>query len=359
MASQVDGTNALQPRNGYRIPPEAYYDAAWFEREQRELFPSTWNFVCSTADVANAGGYFTAQIGHYPIAIVRDENKLLHAFHNICRHRGARILDDQGECKKISCPYHRWQYGLDGRLESVPQGRAQIPLLDKDDWALKTVNFAEWMGLIFVNPDGTAPGFGGWLGDMDKRLNTYNLQSLAELAREEYTFEANWKFYIENHIDWYHLWSTHARTLSMLDHQAGYWEQTGLHWLSFEPFKQADRMDPFKPIDGINEELLLNGAHMLYPNLPLFGGASWFGTGHLTPLSANKTKMSFRLWGLPDQDPAGFLAGFHQVTQVEDAEMASRMQTAVQSPAFEVGPLTQRHEAPITLFHDNYLKCLS
>jgi phenylpropionate dioxygenase-like ring-hydroxylating dioxygenase large terminal subunit len=356
MAEHEHTPSALQPGNGYRLPPEAYYDAAWFQREQRELFPATWNFVCSTADVATPGSYFTSQIGHYPIAVVRDKNNSLRAFHNVCRHRGARILDDAGECSRITCPYHRWQYGLDGRLENVPQSEAQIPLLAKEDWALKTANLAQWMGLVFVNPDGTAPAFNSWLGPINERLRRYDLEGLAELAREEYTFDANWKFYIENHIDWYHLWYTHSRTLSMLDHHAGYWEQSGAHWLSFEPFKESDRADSFRPIEQLNDELRFNGAHLLFPNLPLFGGAGWFGTGHLMPLAADKTRMSFRLWALPDQDATEFLSGFHEVTQVEDAEMAARMQATVQSPAFQVGPLTEQHEAPITHFHDHYLK---
>ncbi len=350
---------SLQPGNGYRLPPGAYFDADWFEREQSELFPANWNFACSTADVASPGSYFTTQVGHYPIAIVRDTNNTLHAFHNICRHRGARLLDNTGQCNKITCPYHRWQYGLDGQLENAPQSEAQIPLLDKTEWALKPVNLAEWMGLVFVNPDGTAPPLETWLDDVHERLAPYDLEHLVEVAREEYVFDANWKFYVENHIDWYHLWYTHARTLNMLDHHAGDWAQCGLHWLSFEPFKQANRGDTFRPIPRLNDELRLNGAHLLFPNLPLFGGAGWFGTGHLTPLAADKTRMSFRLWILPGQDPTEFLAGFHQVTQVEDAEMAARMQSTVRSPAFQVGPLTQHHEAPITLFHDNYQKFLT
>ena len=95
---------------------------------------------------------------------------------------------------------------------------------------------------------------------------------------------------------------------------------------------------------------------MLFPNVALFSGASWFGIGQLLPEAPAKTRMLFRLFALPGQDPAAFLEGFKHVTQVEDAEMAARLQSTVQSPAFQVGPLTQTYEKPITEFHDNYLK---
>jgi Rieske 2Fe-2S family protein len=349
----------LQPGNGYHVPPEAYTTQEWLDREEKQLFASTWNFVCTTDDLASPGSYQTAQIGHYPIALVHGEDGVIRGFHNLCRHRGAKMLDDSGTCAKIKCPYHFWQYSLNGELVSVPQGRQQIPGMERSDWGLLTVEVGIFMGLIFVNPDGSAEPFNDWLGDVRGLIEDYKLDELAQLSKVEYVFDANWKFYIENHIDWYHLWYTHQNTLATLDHTAGDLRQLGQHWMSWEPFKVPDeRVSPFRPLEGLANLNKLNGAHLLFPNLTLFSGEGWFGTGHITPVGPNQAKMSFRLWALPGQDPDVFMAGFHQVTQVEDANMASRMQLGVKSPAFVVGPLTKDYEKSITDFHDHYMRVM-
>ncbi len=351
---------ALQPGNGYRLAPQAYYDRDWFEREQNELFPATWNFVCTTDDLAQQGSYYCAEVGRYPIVLIRDDSGTVRAFHNMCRHRGARLMDDSGTCRKVTCPYHRWQYALDGRLENAPQSDKQIPAMNKEDWGLMPVDLGIWMGMVFVNPDGKAEPFESWLDQVPEHLDVFKLDELTELAKVEYEFEANWKFYIENHVDWYHLWYTHAKTLGSLDHHSGYWHQLGAHWISYEPYKDADNSAvPFKPLDWLTPEAELNGAHLVFPNLTLFSGSSWFGTGHIIPVTPERSLMSFRLRALPDQDPSFFLAGFKQVTEVEDAEMAKRLQASVRSPAFNVGPMTQSYEEPIANFHDHYLKLVS
>ncbi|MEM7015879.1 MAG: aromatic ring-hydroxylating dioxygenase subunit alpha [Pseudomonadota bacterium] len=350
-------SSTLQPGNGYQLPPEAYYAQDWFEREQKALFPANWTFVCTLEDLKANGAYVCANIGYYPIVVIKDESGTVRAFHNMCRHRGARLLDDTGTCRKMSCPYHRWQYGLDGQLEHAPQASQQLPALVKEDWGLLPVALGIWMGMVFVNADGKAEPFEQWLDQIPAHLDIFKINELTELASVEYTFEANWKFYIENHIDWYHLWYTHARTLSMLNHETGRWQQLGRHWISYEPFKDPEnRTEPFKPLDWLNEAAKENGAHFLYPNLTLFSGSSWFGIGHLIPITPEHTRMAFRLLALPEQDPTDFMAGFEYVTQVEDAEMAARLQANIRSPVFQVGPLTQTHEKPIAHFHDNYLQ---
>ena len=351
---------SLQPGNGYQLPPEAYYDQQWFDREQQDLFPSVWNFACTTDALSAPGCYVSLEIGHYPIVLVHQEDGSIRGFHNLCRHRGARILDGSGTCKSLVCPYHRWQYDLDGTLKNVPQQEDQIPLIDKTDWGLKSVAVATWMGMVFVNPDGTAEPLESWLDQVPDHLSEFKVDELTELAHEEYEFNANWKIYVENHIDWYHLWYVHFRTLRNLDHHSGEIDLLGPHFVSFEPAKSPEvDQEPFKPLDWLTPGAKRTGAHLLFPNLTLFTGASWVGIGLITPISPTRTRMSLRLRALPDQDPAEFLKHFHQITQVEDAAVAARVQSAVRSPAFSVGPLTKDFEKPITRFHDAYLQAIS
>ncbi len=352
----------LQPGNGYRLPAQAYYDQDWFLREQRQLFRRSWNFVGETRNIKKAGDYLTATIGGEPILVVRDESGLVRAFHNLCRHRGAKLLDAQGNCNKIVCPYHRWQYQLDGSLSNVPQQSKQLPDLNLDDWGLVPVALANWEGLLFVNPDGQAAAFDDWLAGMPDLLGAFEPSRLQVLCEGTFEFSANWKFYIENHVDWYHLWYTHPETLRMWGHHQGQMLQTGAHWASFEPLRPGHpNMTPdLEAIAGLSERQQQNGAHLLFPNLTLFTGATYFATGVVVPLAPDRTQMRFRALVEPDQETTAEIAqimlqAFQEITEVEDAGMTERLQATVQSDAFAVGPMTMDHEAPIAHLHDAYL----
>ena len=357
-----------QPGNGYQLPPEAYYQQDWFALEARQLFRRTWNFVGETRDLQGAGAYLTADIGGAPIIVVRDGDGELRAYHNVCRHRGAKLLDGSGHCAAIVCPYHRWRYDLDGALSNVPQQAAEFADLEISEWGLLPAAIAEWAGLVFVNPDGKAPALKSWLAGMPELLGGFEPDRLQVVTSGVYEFQANWKFYIENHVDWYHLWYTHPKTLRMWDHHAGEMLQTGAHWASFEPASESGSgsetgsgMTPaLKPIEGLDQRQHQNGAHLLFPNLTLFTGAGYFATGLVQPLGPERTRMHFRALVAPEQEvnaelSASILQVFREITEVEDADMTQRLQAAVRSDAYAVGPMTMHHEAPIARFHDEYL----
>lgn len=364
MAELHRDVQRLQPGNGYRLPAEAYHDADWFLREQRSMFGRTWNFVGETRDLPAPGDFLTRDVGGGPVVVLRDRDGTLRAFHNVCRHRGAKLLDGSGQCNALVCPYHRWRYGLDGRLENVPQQEAQFPDLDRDDWGLVPVALGEFRGLLFVNPDGTAPDFETWLAEMPEIIGAFEPQRLQVLTEGVFEFDANWKFYIENHVDWYHLWYTHPKTLRMWDHHAGRMRCTGAHWSSFEPAKHPDDPDqamtpPLAPIEGLEAHQQQLGAHLLFPNLTLFTGDGYFATGLVEPLAPDRTRMHFRALvargqTLTPELARGVLTAFQEITEVEDAGMTQRLQASVRSNAFGVGPMSQQHEAPIARFHDAY-----
>lgn len=358
----VPNASRLQPGNGYRLPAHAYHAHDFFEEEQRRLFRRTWNFVGETRDLPEPGDFLTAEVGGEPLLLIRGEDGLLRAFHNVCRHRGVKLLDDRGHCRTITCPYHRWQYGLDGSLRNVPQQATQLPNLEASQWGLLPVTLASWRGLLFVNPDGTAPPFEDWFAGLPEQIGRYRPDTLVELVRGTYEFESNWKFYIENHLDWYHLWYTHPESLRMWDHHAGRMTMTGPHWTSFEPARPnaGALTPPLADIDGLTAHERQLGAHLIFPNLTLFTGAGYFATGLVEPLSPGRSRMHFRALVAAGQAPtsataAALLEAFREITEDEDAAMTRRLQAAVRSSAFGVGPMTLDHEAPIARFHDAFL----
>jgi len=355
----------LQPGNGYQLPAEAYYSEQWHQREQTRLFRRTWNFVGDSRELANSGDYLTADIGGEPLLIVKGDDGQLRGFHNVCRHRGAKLLDSTGHCATITCPYHRWQYNLGGELINIPQQLDQLPGVDTKDWSLLPMRLQQWRGLLFVNPDGKAPEFNDWLGELSSLLAGFRPNELEALCESQFEFSANWKFYIENHVDWYHLWYTHPKSLRMWDHHDATIHQTGAHWVSFEPTHvgAAPMAPPLAAIPGLSETQRQNGAHLIFPNLTLFTGESYFALGYVQPITSERARMHFRAFIEPDQPTSPelaerFLAAFRQITEVEDAGMTARLQATVRSAAFSVGPMTLGYEAPIARFHDEYLSVM-
>src|SRR4051794_4754621 len=118
----------------YLLPPEAYWSDDWYEREQDLLFSHTWHLVASEHELAVPGDFLTCTAGRDPLVVVRDLDGELRAFHNMCRHRGMQLLEGCGSTRTgIVCPYHFWNFGLDGALRKLPQPE-QFPDLDLDAW---------------------------------------------------------------------------------------------------------------------------------------------------------------------------------------------------------------------------------
>src|SRR4051812_2137560 len=262
------------------LPADAYWSDEWFDREQRLLFSHTWHLVAAEDELTEPGSYVSYTAGLDPLVVVRDLDGQLRAFHNLCRHRGMPLVQGCGSSRSgLVCPYHFWSFGLDGALRNVPQP-AQFPDLDDAEWGLLPASVGTWGGLVFVHPDPEAETLLDWLGEMPGAIGSYRPELLVEVASYQFDARCNWKLFVENHVDVYHLWYLHARTLGDYDHDRFEWSQVGPHWTSYEPQKEGvERRRPHvgsRPIDGLDTRDRIGiGAHMIFPNT-LFATESEF-----------------------------------------------------------------------------------
>ena len=362
----TDATDSgrLQPLQGYQLEPYHYYDVDWFRQEQQHLFSQHWAFVGFAHEVANPGDYLVAEVGNNPIIVCRDLHGQLHAMHNICRHRGIRMYADCGNAKALSCPYHAWRYGLDGRLEHVPQHKQQFPNLKLEEWGLIPAQVDVWASMVFVHTDPKAPGLRAWLAGLATRLQRFDGQDLVELSVQHYPMAANWKFFIENHIDWLHLYFLHAKTLNAYNHDAPELAQHGPHWTSFEqprPGKErhaAQRQAGLIELPGLKPEDGDIGAHLIFPNLALITSPTSFASVFVRPMSAEACRVEVRLQVVPGSDPAQLEAAQLKEVMAEDQVAAEELQIAVRSDAYTIGPMAMTWEAPIARFHEHYRRSM-
>lgn len=184
-----------------------YRDAEFFEAEKQAVFRPSWQLICHVSDIPNSGDYHSLELLGESLLAVRGEDGQVRSFHNVCRHRGSRLLDGpKGNCgARIACPYHRWTYALDGRLVAVPQLKS-YPGLDLDRHGLVALEQEVFMGFIFVRLQPGLPGVREMLAPYLDELAAYRLEDLVPQGRVTLRPRpVNWKNVADNYSDGLHI----------------------------------------------------------------------------------------------------------------------------------------------------------
>lgn len=217
LSSFVSGSdlNAL-----YRPPGEALglpgrvYGSEFFALEQRQLFPRTWCAAGFASDIPEPGDAWPAVLAGWPLLLVRDDNREVRAFHNVCRHRANRVVD--APCRKLkslTCPWHGWTYALDGSLVGTPRLGGERAHRDEDfpttGLALEPIPAVVWLDLVMVNIEGNARPFEQHIQPLNDLLSDYHLGDIQVGARWDTAFEGNWKLAVEGALEDYHLSLVH------------------------------------------------------------------------------------------------------------------------------------------------------
>jgi choline monooxygenase len=195
------------------LPPWCYTDPEFYRAEVDSIFMKEWNFLGRADRIPKAGDYFTVDFAGVPLIIVRDKSGQVKAYANTCRHRGALVASGEGSCRAFQCPYHGWTYGLDGKLLGAP-AMAKNETFKKSELSLIPVRLEIWGGFLFVNFDSNAESLADYLGDMPEQLASYDCDNLVTTRRVEYDLRCNWKVYIENAMEEYHVPLVHGGSIS-------------------------------------------------------------------------------------------------------------------------------------------------
>jgi choline monooxygenase len=195
------------------LPSYYYYEPAIFAREKEEIFFKTWQLAGYIADLQNVGDYVTFQLLDQLVFVVRDKNRSLRAFYNVCMHRGHTLLAGKGNVKNIRCPFHAWTYGLDGALKAA--GNAEnVHGFDLADFALTEVRVEQFLHMVFVNLDPAATPLAeqaGGLAAMMQRVLP-NLDQMKRVRRDTYEIKANWKL-LGDQLECYHCPVIHPQVM--------------------------------------------------------------------------------------------------------------------------------------------------
>jgi phenylpropionate dioxygenase-like ring-hydroxylating dioxygenase large terminal subunit len=354
------------------LPAWAYSHPHMTRLEYERILKPSWQVVCHISSIPSPGDFVTLDLGPDSVVAVRNSDGEIQAFHNVCRHRGARILDGNaktqaGHCPgTITCPYHGWSYKLSGELMGVPV-RDSFPGLDRAQYSLKPVRMAIQFGFVFVNLGGDpAPLesiWGHFLGDFAAH-HFETMQPLGPLYLEHW--DVDWKIAMDNYLESYHVPIGHPGLFRMFtpdyDDQANLpGVARGISWLRDRPSSQwSERM--YQQLIGqvsgdLPEEHRKRWSfYSMLPNLGIDVFPEQMDFFQVLARGPGKCSIRGGSFGRPDSRRemrvVRYLsARINRQVQREDEHLCKRVQQGLASSSYEPGPLSTL-EGCMLEFHD-------
>ena len=192
-------------RNAKTLPARWYVSNEVFEAERERIFSAAWLCVGRTERLHKPGDFFVVERAGESLIVTRDAANAVHAFYNVCRHRGTRICEaSHGHFHgSIQCPYHAWTYGLDGELKAA-RNMNEVEGFDRGDYPLKEAALAIWEGFIFINLDPNPEPFEQALAPLIGRFARWDIANLHTARTITYDLNCNWKLVFQNYSECYH-----------------------------------------------------------------------------------------------------------------------------------------------------------
>jgi choline monooxygenase len=291
-----------------------------------------------------------------PVLLVRDREGSLRAFLNVCRHRGAQLVDGQLRRATIQCPYHAWTYDLDGTLRSAPRSDREA-CFDRSDHALVALAVETWGPFVFVNPDPRAEPLTDTLEDLPERVASLGLDvdRLRFHHRVESRCEANWKICCENFLECYHCQVAHPGLAKVLDVSDEAFRLVEGRWFSSQygplkgdgPGSGATPGSEAAPPSGMDYdptgEIGRGQFHFLFPNVTInvFPGRPNLSIGAVLPDGPERTVRFLDYFFAPDADETWIrdMMAWDDQVGVEDRSLVERVQRGVRSGLLDRGVL--------------------
>jgi choline monooxygenase len=340
----------------WTLPAKAYTDSDVFADEKEKIFARSWQVVGRKDQVANPGDYFTTELVGEPLLIVRGNDGNLRGFYNVCRHRAGPPAEGCGSRKIFRCGYHGWTYGLDGGLISATEIEG-VEDFRPEDFALKPVETEEWFNLIFVNLNPAAAPLRESLGELPRQAANFDFARMKLFERRIYEMKCNWKTYVDNYLEGYHLPTVHPGLNRELDFNAYMVEPYATHVRQFSPIRGAQPGDTTARRYHEASENLTTDYFWIFPNWMLNCYPDNISLNIVLPLEAERSLAIFE-WYLPEKDHASPAAKasveFSDQIQIEDVGICEKVQKNLRSRSYSRGRFSVKQEKGVHAFHRMY-----
>src|SRR5215471_1678920 len=350
----------------YTLASRFYTDQHILEIEKENIFRKTWQLVGTTMQpcgevngsaktIADPETYFTADVAGEPVLLVRDKQGTLRAFSNVCRHRAGPIALGSG-CKNVMrCQYHGWTYTLEGRLIGTPDVDG-VEFFDRSTMGMVPLRLDTWGDLIFVNFDKDAEPLSAVLGEIPNQARGFEFEGLKLAERRDYVIECNWKVYVDNYLEGYHIPIAHPGLMKEIDYSQYRTETYKYYSQQFAPIramKPGDAERAYAPGSGALKEALY---FWIFPNLMLNIYPDNLSTNLIVPLSHDKTLTIFEWFFHDTESPASKkriekAVAFSDEVQQEDILLCENVQKGLKSATYDRGRYSVKRENGVHHFH--------
>ena len=335
-------------------PPAAWYtDPRVLAAEQTQVFARTWQLVGRSEQVERPGQYFTATVADEPVIVVRGADERLRACSNVCRHRAGPVAAGCGERKSFQCGYHGWTYALDGRLTGTPEFDG-VADFDKAAHTLPQFRVETWGPLVFVNLDLHCAPLRETLGDIPARVGARDDWAMMKLAaRKDWYVDCNWKTYVDNYLEGYHIPIVHTALNRELDYARYRTETKRFYSIQHAPLRRATAT---RLQTGAGETDDAAQYFWVFPNLMLNVYADNYSTNLILPLEPERTLTVFE-WYFRDTDSAEIqervrrTVEFSDEIQREDIRICETVQRGLRSRTYTRGRYSVKRENGVHHFH--------
>lgn len=331
------------------LPARFYVEPAMAALDRRLVFDRAWQLVAHVCQLQGAGDHVVADLAGLPVIAVRGADGAIRVMHNVCRHRAGPIAACDGlAAKSLRCRYHGWTYTLDGVLRSAPE-MGTAPDFDPADIRLPQLAVRIWQGLVFAAVDeGNAPDFDAFVAGIDARLGAgRGLEHYGHHHRVGYDVACNWKVYVDNYLEGYHVPHIHPGLNRLLDYRSYVTETAAWYSYQFSPLESSDAMY------GSGDALY----YWLWPNTMLNILPGRLQTNRVVPLGVDRCRVEFDFYYAMDESEAAAqrrLAdlSFSDEVQLEDLTICEDVQRGLSSGSYEPGRLNPLRENAVHHFHE-------
>jgi choline monooxygenase len=331
------------------LAPSFYADPAQVAIDRRVVFDRGWQLVAHVCQLREPGDHVVADFAGLPVIAVRGGDGAIRVMHNVCRHRAGPIaLCDGLAAKSLRCRYHGWTYTLDGTLRSAPEMGTAADFTPADI-RLPQLAVRVWQGLVFAAVDELrAPEFDAFVAGIDARLGPdRGLERYGHHHRVGYDVACNWKVYVDNYLEGYHVPHIHPGLNRLLDYRSYVTEAAQWYSYQFSPLESGDGLY------GAGDALY----YWLWPNTMLNILPGRLQTNRVVPKGIDRCRVEFDFYYAPDESEEAAQRrlndlNFSDEVQLEDLTICEDVQRGLSSGSYVPGRLNPLRENAVHHFHE-------
>lgn len=316
-----------------------YVDDASYQRERVSVFGREWMVLGRTTEIVDAGGYIAEEIAGYPVFVVVDADGIPWAYHNVCPHRaGPILLPGRGQTDELVCQYHGWCFSYEGALVDAP-GFGENKETSIDDQRLREVSMGHWGGMLWVSLGGNMPPLQEALGQMVGECDDIDFGNLHHTAHNTSVFDCNWKVFVDNYLESYHVPGTHKILESHFDLDQSF---VTIH-------DDAYTLQQSQTREGVPIRWFFR-----YPNVGLQVLGDTLCWMQVLPQGPEKTLVVLDHYAPDGVDDTPLKSLCARLLE-EDRVLCELVQRNLAAGIYQRGPLSPTHESAVAWFHSKVL----